>query len=135
MTTISEESAREQVAILLDFYDIDPEYLPSDQANIVNTCIRKLTKSIMTGRLEIAKNDNNRPEVTQLTNSGEEINYGVLSGKHREETSKVEKENNHYGKIYAMLGSMSGLGRSAISQLEGPDLTTAEALGLLFLQA
>lgn len=135
MSTISEESAREQVEILLDFYDIDPEHLPSDQANIVNTCVRKLTKSIMAGRLEVTKDENNRPNVTQSTSSGEEISYRVLSGKHREETSKVEKENNHYGKIYAMLGSMSGLGRSAISQLEGPDLTTAEALGLLFLQA
>jgi hypothetical protein len=130
---ISEEIAVEQAGILLDYYDIDPEDLPDDQQKIVDTYTRKLIKAIMRGRIEIKEIDG-APAITQFTKAGSTIAYGILGGKAREETSKV-KDGNHYGKIYALLGSMSGIGKDAISALEGPDLTTAEALGMLFLQA
>jgi hypothetical protein len=130
---INEEVATEQAGIMLDYYDIDPEDLPEDQQKVVETYTRKLIKAIMKGRVEIKEVDG-KPAITQFTDGGSTIEYGVLSGKAREETSKV-KDNNHYGKIFAMLGSMGNVGKDGISALEGPDLTTAEALGMLFLQA
>lgn len=130
---ISEESATEQIGIMLDYYDIDPDFLPDEQRKIVEAYTRKLIKAIMKGRFEITEKDG-RPVMTQHLESGTTIVYKTIKGSNREELAKV-KEGNHYGKIYALLGAMSGVGKDAFSNLEGTDLLTAEAFGMLFLQA
>lgn len=130
---VSEDSATEQIGIMLDFYDIDPYFLPDEQKNIVEAYTRKLIKAIMKGRFEITEKDG-KPVMTQHLESGTTIVYKTIKGSNREELAKV-KEGNHYGRVYALLGAMSGIGKDAFSNLEGTDLLTAEAFGMLFLQA
>lgn len=130
---ISDESAQEQIDILLGYYDIDAKSLPKDQANIVITVSAKIRKAIMRGDCEIQEVDG-EPIVIQTTKKGSILKYGVITGKSRTEMSKTE-DRDHYGKIFSMLGSLSGVGKDAIEGLKGPDLVLAEAIGMLFLQA
>jgi len=44
-----------------------------------------------------------------------------------------KQADDHYGKAYALMGSLSSLGEDAIKQLKSVDLSLAEVLGLIFL--
>jgi hypothetical protein len=130
---ISKENADEQLQIILDYYDIDASALPEKQASIVETVGLKIVKAIMRGDCEI-KDVDGEPMVIQTTKKGSDLRYGVITGKSRTEMAKTT-DNDHYGKIFSMLGSLSGVGKDAIESLKGPDLVLAEAIGMLFLQA
>lgn len=131
---LSEESAETQIDIFCDYYDIDRNELPESQAEAVDTSIKKISRAIRYGTVEISLNDDDDAVVTQIvqTKDGSEtkIVYGVLSGKNKKAMSKQED----YGKIYSLLGSLSGLGETAISKLKGAHLSVAECIGMLFLQ-
>lgn len=135
--SISAEVARQQLSIMLDYYEIDGEsFLDENQSNIFSQTCERLKKAIMKGRLSITSKDG--IEVKQhLKNSyaGEVkiLDYAEIAGKHKTSMGK-HKDTDHYGRMYALLGSLTGMGDAAIRSLKGPDLSTAECLGFLFLQ-
>lgn len=133
---ISEESAQEQFQIFLDYYDLDEDdFDDSDVKAGMSLSRKKLTRAIRKGMLEIS--NDKKLVVTQHLKApkGENsvINYRIVNG-----TSKISMKSKSskdtYGKIYALLGSLSDLGDMAIQKLEGADLGVAESLGTLFLQ-
>ena len=130
---ISEKVARDQLDILLDYYDIELNKLTDDLKSSVDQSVEKLIRAVRRGQLQI-KNDDDL-KVTQHMKKGDSvIEYGILSG--RSKTAMANKKDTDYhGRIYAMLGSMSGMGETAILSLTGSDLSVAESLGILFLQA
>ena len=133
---ISEESAKEQFQIFLDYYGLDEDdFDDSDVKAGMSLSRKKLTRAIRKGMLEIS--NDKKLVVTQHLKApkGEisVINYRIVNG-----TSKISMKSKSskdtYGKIYALLGSLSDLGDMAIQKLEGADLGVAESLGTLFLQ-
>jgi hypothetical protein len=46
---------------------------------------------------------------------------------------KTAEEGDTFGKIYSMMGSLSNLSGTKISELKGVDISVIECLGLLFL--
>lgn len=130
---ISKEVAKEALDSFYDYYEIDMNDLDDDlKMAVAGEVQRKLIKALQSGRLQISgasvkQTLKNPPgEVTEIT-------YGELTGKAKI-AMKGKAEADHYGRIYALLGSLSGLGETAITGLKGPDLSLAECVGVLFLQ-
>lgn len=131
---LSEEAAQEQLDSLLDYYEIELEDLPEAQRQAVKASVRKLVKAIRIGRLEIDFDGNGAVVVRQNIRAGEPLTYREIDGKAKVAMGNKEA-NDSYGRAYALMGSLCGLGETAISQLKGPDLSLVETLGVVFLQA
>jgi hypothetical protein len=132
---ISAEVAREELDKLFDYYDLDPSDITDDkQLSAFEGAQAKLIKVMRLGRLEIVEECN---IVQTLKNPGTDggavtVTYGELSGRAKMEMGK-KSETDHHGRMYALLGSLSGLGDAGIAKLKGADLSVAECLGLVFM--
>ena len=126
---LSEESAAEQIDLFMEYYEVDLEDIPEALADGVAAAKAKVEKAIRKGRVEIR--DGEGLEIMQKINGGKsEVVYGELTGK-----AKIAMgDKTDYGKIYALLGALAGIGETAIQKLRGADLSTAECIGMLFLQ-
>ena len=131
---ISEDAAREQMDVLYDYYEIDLDSLDGDVRSAVKQSEQKLVKAIRIGRLEIALNDDGVITVTQHVRGGEVLEYREIDGKAKVAMGSKEA-GDHYGRAYALMGSLCGHGDAVIIKLKGPDLSTVECLGTVFLQA
>jgi len=130
---ISKESAALQMQVFYDHYDVDISALPDEVGAAVSMASSKLIKAIRRERLEVIIEDGDL-KIKQTIQTGEVIEYAELCGESKIAMGK-KSEGDNYGKIYALLGSLSGLGETAIINLKGKDLTTAEAIGVLLMQA
>ncbi len=134
---ISEEVATQQLAELLDYYEIEESDMvgDDDEKAFEMTC-KGLKKAIRKGRLTITCQDEIKIKQILAKSYGGEVNeleYEELAGKHKLSMGK-KKNTDHYGRMYALLGSLTGMGETAIAKLKGSDLSTAESLGFLFLR-
>lgn len=131
---ISEEVAEAQVDLFCNYYDIDLSDSAESQKEAVETARKKIIRAIRFGEMEISLDDEDDPIIKQMIpikgGGTTDIEYGVLSGKHKKAMTKQEE----FGKMYSLLGSLSGLGETAISKLKGRHLSTAECIGMFFLQ-
>jgi hypothetical protein len=134
---LSEESATAEFNRFMEYYEIDvsgaSEGAPDDFVEMIEPAVNRIIKAIRLGRLEIG--DDGCTLVQTLRNPPGEattITYGEVSGKAKV-AMKGKDINDHFGRMYSMLGSMSGLGESAIMGLKSVDLSLAESLGVLFL--
>lgn len=126
---ISRETAEREFQKIVDYYEIE-EFDREDQQDLFDQSKSKLVKAIQKNRLKI--DDENGLKITQTTKSGENLEYREIDGRAKQAMSKA-KEGDHAGKMYAMLGSLCGGGPDLIMKLKGPDLSTAESLGAVFL--
>jgi hypothetical protein len=131
---LSEQSAEDQLNLFLEYYELMEEDIPETQKSAFISACKRIIKAIRLGRLEITNVDGIKIVQTLKNPIGESqtIEYGRIVGKAK--IAMKGKVDDDYGKMYALLGSLSGLGEVAIQKLEGPDLSIAECLGLLFLQ-
>lgn len=126
---ISKESAQKTLDLFFEYYEIDHE----KEALLAN--FPALTSAIQKGRLEIAVEDGVLVVTQHLKFPPGEVGsyvYGEISGKNLL-AMKSKAEGDHYGRIQALLGSLSNLGENAIIKLKGPDMSLANAIGMLFL--
>lgn len=134
---ISREVAEQQLQELLDYYELDEDcFVDEKQSDIYTQTCERLKKAIMKGRLSVTNEDGIKvKQYLKNAYDGEvkEFEYAELAGKHKLSMGK-KKDNDHYGRMYALVGSLTGMGETAIGKLKGPDLSTAECLGFLFLQ-
>lgn len=134
---ISKEVAAQQLQELLDYYELDEDcFVDEDQSNVYLRTCERLKKAIMRGRLSITNEDGIKiKQILKNSYDGDikEFDYSELAGKHKLSMGK-KKDGDHYGRMYALIGSLTGMGEAAIGKLKGPDLSTAECLGFLFLQ-
>lgn len=131
---ISEEAAREQLDALYGYYEIDFNDMPKALGEALKATDRKLVKAVRLGRIEVGTDDKGVIQVTQTTRNGEKLTYREIDG-----NAKIamggKDENDAYGKAYALMGSLSGVGEAGIQQLKSHDLSVVECLGTVFLQA
>jgi hypothetical protein len=138
---ISEEMAQEQIDLFLEFYEIDLDDLDNeDLKDALSISIKKVFKAIRKGRLEIIEVEDS-VHVKQILKKkkpeklpSNEVIYKELEGVAKVNMKSRDPED-QYGKIYALLGSLSGLGTPIITQFKSTDLSIAECLGALFLAA
>ena len=127
---LSEDSAQEQLNRLLDYYEIDFDDIPSDQAKSFEMIGKKLVKFIRQGRLEI-KTEDGIQCIQTLRNGTTIITYKELNGKAKTAMGTKSAEDGN-GRIYALMGALSD-GETMITELKGPDLSLVECLGAVFL--
>ena len=130
---LSEESAKDQLQVFYDHYDIDLDSLPEDGKANLKLATDRLVRAIRTGHLEFMKDGTIKQILRSPLGECPEIIYGELSGNNKL-AMKSKATTDLYGRIYALLGSLSGLGETAITKLKGADLSIAESVGILFLQ-
>lgn len=131
---LSEEVAREQLDVLYDYYEIVFNELPADLKPALEGADRKLLKAVRVGRLEVGVDGEGVIVVTQNLRGGEQLVYREIDGKAKVAMGGCDA-NDNYGKAYALMGSLCGLGETAIIKLKSHDLSIVECLGTVFLQA
>lgn len=130
---IQPENAKKQVDKLCDFYDVDMDFVPPDSKEQLKTILMDLEKSVVRGRLEIKGPDDGSSCEPILHLEKESHTFKVLDGAAKVAMSKASTGDNHE-RIYYLLGYMAGTGPDAIQELKGKYLSTAETLGMFFLQ-
>jgi len=133
---ISEKVAKDQFKVFVDYYDLDLTLIPASARESVDSAIDRIMKAITKGRLEIRESESG-VELVQTFKfpMGEKSSmvYGVLTGKTKV-SLKTKSEQDPFGRMYALAGSLTGIGDDGIMALKGPDLSLAECIGCLFLQ-
>ena len=128
---LSKDSAKNELQKMLDYYEIDIDEIEDKKLkDAIKSGYDRLIKAVRLGRLEV-KTDN-EIKVIQTLRNDTKIEYREIDGKAKVQMAG-KKEDDYYGKSYALMGSLSGLGENAISQLKGVDLSLAEVLGMIFL--
>ena len=131
---IGKEAAREQLNMLYDYYEIDFDELPKELGTALKATDLKLLKSVRIGRVEISMDEQNVIKVVQNIRNGDPLIYREIDGQAKVAMGGKD-EKDHYGKAYALMGSLCGLGETAIIKLKSHDLSVVECLGTVFLQA
>ena len=132
---ISDESAEKLLDRFLDYYEIDITNIVSKNIkNSAKQAYANLHKAITRGRLDISFTDGVEVIQTLKYPPGDmkTITYKKLTGQAK--TSMKEMDNDDVlGQVYALMGSLSGLGAKGLSKLEHADIKIVENLGVLFL--
>lgn len=135
MGSLSEQVARENLQLFYDYYEFSIDDIKGDSRKAVDNSETRLIRAIQKGRLKISE-DEAGLKITQLlknpTGDVKEIGYSEISGQSKL-AMKGKGEDDNHGRMYALLGSLSGLGEMAFAKLKGVDLSIAECLGLYFL--
>lgn len=130
--TISHEVAEKQLQGFLDYYEVDISHIELEaQRSAVRGACDKLIRAIEAGRLEL--NPDEGTAVVHLKN-GTALTCCELNGKAKVEMSR-RPETDMHGRIYALIGSLSGVGFNGIQEMKGRDLVVVENLGIVFLLA
>ena len=133
---ISEDSAIEQLDILMEFYDIDKNDIEIEEGvEAVQTLMNGLVRAIRKGRLEIKLDSDQKLIVTQHLKHppGDiaDVDYSVVGQKARLAMDRV-KSTKEQERMCAFMGSLSGLGVQGVSGLVGADMGTMNRLATLF---
>ena len=134
--TISEESAKKQLKIFNEYYEFKTSLVPATSREAVDSAIDRILDAIINGRLTIRESSDGVELVQKFKfppGEKSEMTYGVLTGKTKV-ALKTKTEQDNFGKMYALVGSLTGIGDDGIQALKGPDLSLAECIGCLFLQ-
>lgn len=127
--TISAQVAGDQIATFRKYYDFGSDVLNKEQEAAIAQPLKVVTKALMAGRLVF---DDDCVTITQYRKNGDDLVYKEVSGRAKMEMAK-QPEDNTYGRLYALMGSLCGLDLNAMAKLKGPDLKCMEMLGLLFI--
>lgn len=131
---LGKDAARAQLDMLYAYYEIDFDELPEKLSVALKATDLKLLKSVRLGRIEIGVDSNNVIKVVQNIRSGEQLVYREIDGKAKVAMGNKD-ENDSYGKAYALMGSLCGIGEAGVTQMKSHDLSVVECLGTVFLQA
>lgn len=131
---LSEESAMEQVRMLLGYYDIDVTGISPEALTQTERSLDQLRDFIREGRIEVRRDESERVVVAHTLTSGAELIYGELNAQARLAMDKCPGDA-RYARVYALMGSLCGLGSTAITQFRPRDLAVVDILGPLFMSA
>jgi len=134
---LSLEAAEDQFELLTDYYDIDLDDEDDSDVRRANKSIKKkLVKAIQRGLIEIKEEEDTlnvyQYLIKPMDGIKSPIKYKEPSGLSKIAMKESGKED-HYGKMYNLLGGLSGEGKKPFLKMRGRDLSTAESLALLFL--
>lgn len=129
---ISEENAVVEVQKFCERYDLDTEPVEGEINKALESFLDSVTEYVSLGYLEF---NHDKFEITQHLQDPpgdvKELVYGQIGGAQKRAMDGYGSDE-HYGKVYALMGSACGL-EEAIEKLKGVDLKVVEALGLAFL--
>jgi hypothetical protein len=129
---ISEDSAKAELQKLFDFYEIDFDGFDEATVKGIELLAGKTAKAIRLGTVEIVEKDDG-PHVVQHLKNKDTLDYRPMRGKDKIRVDAAG--DNWHGKLYFVLGLLSGLGEDAVLKLAPSDLRTAEVVAALFLLA
>ncbi len=135
--SLPKDVAEKQVDLFMRFYDIDPV---EDAANkrhreSLQASLNRLVKHVMRGRVEITLVDNKIKILQRLEypiNDVKELEYNIVGGIARTQMKNAEEGDEH-GKIYSLVGSLTGWTGNSIAKLISVDISVVECLGVFFL--
>jgi hypothetical protein len=132
---LSEESATAQVLDLLEYYDINVMRIPVEERGKVESALQQLVGYVRRGSVEVSRDKDQKISVTvNLSDGGTAIEFKEIGARHKLVMDRV-KDGGTYSRIYALMGSLCGLGTGAIEKLQARDLAVVEILGMVFLAA
>jgi hypothetical protein len=132
--TLSEEAATDQVVKLLTYYDINTETFPDEAKVQFERALDTITDHVRRGTLEVMTDPQGRVTVIQNLTNGDKLTYGELGAKHKLAMDRV-KQGENYHRLYALMGSLCGLGSGVIEKLPARDLSVVEVLAAVFSNA
>ncbi len=125
---MSEESAEEQMDVLLDYYEVNPDKKypeDSDELKAFNSLKADMVDGVRRGKIYF-EDDENGFIIIQKLKSGTPVKYYEIDG-----NSKVMmgKYINHTQKVYALLAAMTkDLDHLNIRKFKGPDSSRADLI-------
>lgn len=134
---LSEEIAIEQVTDMLDYYDIDVEALTADnerEAKVIETALDQVSRNVRLGKLQIERDKDGKLIVIHNLVGGEQVTYREINSKAKLAMERFDPTAG-YSRIYAFMGSLSGVGKTGIEKFHPNDLSCVEVLGTVFLNA
>lgn len=134
MSKLSEETAKDVFHIFLDHYELEDEEIDDEQKAAFALAERRIIKAIRKGRLEIEAGPPLKIVQTLKNPLGDvdKLEYAELTGKAKVEMQHC-KDTDNFGRMYALVGSLTGIGKTGISKLTGVDLSLCECMALYFL--
>jgi hypothetical protein len=132
---LSEESARDEVRRILDFYEIElDENAGEEEVKNTGDLLDELARYFRLGKLETREDPKKGFCVVQHVSGGTEITYRELKGKDLNVLEKFDRL--HLRSAYReLLGLLSGYGTDVIEKLKGRDKSAALGLAILFSMA
>ena len=133
---ISEEAAKDQLGVLLDYYDIDKNDIEIEQGpEALQTLMNGLVRAIRKGRLEISVGGENKLIVVQHLKfpPGDvtEIPYGIVGQKAKMAMDRVKASKEQERKC-AFMSSLAGLAPGGVDKFVAVDMGTMDRLATLF---
>lgn len=130
---ISLQTAKNELKKMMDYYEIEiDEIEDQDLKKAIKQGYERLTKAVMKGRLKVSIDDKGITVIQTLKSTGKELKYKEINGEAKMAMAGKQADD-YYGKSYALMGSLSEVGESAIKQMKGVDLSLVEVLGMIFL--
>lgn len=130
---LSKESARKELQKFYDYYEVEKSDLSSDSQKALEGVESVVIKGFQNGYFEIVESDKGFCVMQRLKSNPEDtFTYKELNGEAKLAMSS-KKEDDVSGRIYAMLGSLSGEGAAVIAQFKSSDLKRAEHFGSILL--
>jgi hypothetical protein len=137
---ISYEAAENELAVFLDHYDIYPDdiVVKKDRENL-KAALEAIIIHIRAGRISFVKHKDGQVDTIQKLENTVDGAKNVATYKSTDiARAKVQMKDNdekdYYGRMYALMGSLSGNGSTWIENKYGVDHKAIEALSILFLQ-
>lgn len=127
---ISEESAIDQLALLINYYELDLS--EDDEEGQDEILFNNLVESIRKGRIEIKQNGENIPVLTQIIKNGQRLDYVNNIANAR---ANIDfKDQKHFKNSYQFAGALCGVGEDGIRGLDRADSRVAEYVSAFFLK-
>jgi len=131
---ISRELAQEQLDLLNEYYDVDPEYMTEMVGNAVKQQSLGILKSIVRGRLSIDATEEGLLITQYLEKPVGDISEVVYGEMGSIAMKAVDRAKTNVDKIYALVGALTKQPPKLFSdQMSHVDRSTAEDIGNYFL--
>ena len=135
-TKISPESAATQVDELLDYYDVVADDREPKDAGVIRAMRAKLVRYYQRGRLDHIRDTKGhlvvRQHLVEPPGTVPVFEYGGQMSAARVAMDAYESQA-FYQRMYALMGSLSGLGETAIRALGNRDVAVMETVAQVFL--
>jgi hypothetical protein len=131
---LSEESAKDQIDIIMDYYDIDLDDFDGQVRKAMDQAVRTLIKGARLGLIEV-ESEGGLKVIQHLIEPPGDVNtleYGPVTGKNK---LAMKDNSSQHERCYQFVGAITKAGEKAISSLKARDLRYCEALSALFLSA
>lgn len=140
---LSEESAKAQLELFLDWYGMDYEEMFGSDSTAPEAAkeavSKRIFKRLRQGYFEV-KEEESKGEMTLVVvqhldkpvHGKKELKYKEIKGSHRSSV-KVSQGENETAQMYHFLGAVTGEGKSFFDSLRGVDIGVADMIGYLFL--